>query len=181
MKLNIIIGNLSERLPNLNKELEEQGILDYEFWPGVFLPSVKASINAAHKQIVEYAKLAEWPEVRIAEDDLRFSGKGAWDYFLKQKPIDFDIYLGGVFLGDPDDNNIVKDFTGMTMYVVKQRFYDTFLSVPNDDHIDRLLGGLGRYVVCNPFVVTQYDGRSSNTGKHEAYGRLQESRNFYKG
>ena len=179
MKLNIIIGNLSERLPNLNRELSEQGILNYEFWPGVYLPSVKASINAAHKQIVEYARLAEWPEVYIAEDDLKFSGAGAWDYFVKQKPDDFDIYLGGVFLGDIANDNTVKEFTGMTLYVVKQMFYDTFLSSPDDDHIDRILGGLGNYVVCNPFVVTQYDGRSSNTGKHESYGRLQASRKFY--
>lgn len=179
--MNIIVGNLSERLPNLKKELDEQGITDYDFWPGIFLPSIKASINAAHKQIVEYAKLAEWEEVCIAEDDLKFSSKGAWDYFLKQKPNDFDLYLGGIFLGQPDENGVVRSFTGMTCYVVARRFYDTFLTVPDDDHIDRLMDGLGRYIVCDPFVVTQYDGRSGNTGKEESYGHLQMGRNFYKG
>jgi len=181
LRLNIIAGNKSERMPRLRKEIEEQAISDYILWDGVYLPSIKASINAAHKQIVEYAKLAEWPEVCIAEDDIKFSGNGAWDYFLKQKPDDFDIYLGGIFLGGTDQNNIVKDFTGLTMYVVKERFYDTFLSVPADDHIDRLLGGIGKFVVCSPFVVTQYDGISSNTGKMETYGKLQGSRNFYCG
>jgi hypothetical protein len=48
------------------KELEVQSIADYEFWPGVFVPSIKQSINLAHKQIVEYAKIAEWDEVFCA-------------------------------------------------------------------------------------------------------------------
>jgi len=179
--MNIICGNRSERMPRLINELKTQGITDYEFWPGIYHPSIKASINAAHKQIVEYARLAEWEQVMIAEDDVKFSSAGGFDYFLKQKPNDFDIYLGGLFLGDPDENNVVKTFTGLTLYVVARRFYDTFLTVPDDDHLDRLMDGLGRYVVCNPFVVTQYDGVSGNTGKMESYSKLQESRIFYNG
>jgi hypothetical protein len=172
------MGNRAERFPVLMKELNTQGIVDYELWPGVYLPSIKASINAAHKQIVEYARLAEWDEVMIAEDDIKFSSVNGVDYFLKQKPNDFDIYLGGLFLGDPDEKNVVKTFTGLTLYVVARRFYDTFLTVPDDDHLDRLLDGLGRYVVCNPFVVTQHDGVSGNTGKFEIYGGLTKNRTF---
>lgn len=181
MRLNIIIGNRAERMPRLMKELETQGITDYEFWPGIYVPSIKKSINLAHKQIVEYAKIAEWDEVCVGEDDLKFSSPGAWNYFLKNKPCDFDMYLGGIFLGIPDENNVVKAFTGMSCYVVAKRFFDTFLSVPDEDHIDRSLDGLGRYVVCNPFVVTQYDGWSANTGKMETYTKLQEGRIFFNG
>lgn len=181
MKLNVIKGNRSERIPLLMKELETQGITNFEFWRGIYLPSVKASINAAHKQIVEYASVAEFDEVCIAEDDCKFSGSGAWDYFLKQKPKDFDIYLGGIFLGDPDENGILKNFTGLTLYIVAKRFYETFLSVDPEEHIDVALNGLGRFVVCQPFVVTQYDGFSSNTGKNETYETLQRNRSFFGG
>lgn len=181
MRLNLIMGNKSERIPRLMGELKTQGILDYDMWPGIYMPSIKASINAAHKQIVRYAKLAQWPCVTIAEDDIKFTHENSWNYYVSQLPSDYDLFLSMCFLGQPDENNIVKDFTGMTLYTVHERFYDSFLSVPDDDHIDRLLGGLGKYVVCNPFVATQYDGISANTGKFETYGELTKDRNFYTG
>jgi hypothetical protein len=163
------------------KELETQSIKDYELWPGVFVPSIKKSINLAHKQIVEYAQIARLEEVAIAEDDAKWSAPGAWDYFLKQKPKEFDIYLGGIFLGYPDENGLLKEFTGMTCYIIKKSFYDTFLSTPEDEHIDHALKGLGVYKVCDPFVVTQWGGISSNTGKMEEYEGLQASRIFFNG
>ena len=178
-RLNIIVGNRAERLPRLMNELQTQQITNYELWDGVFLPSIKESINAAFKQIVRWAKIAEFAEIIIAEDDIRFSRPGAWQYYLSQKPKDYDLYLGGIFLGEPDENNVVKEFTGMTLICVAERFYDTFLNTPNDEHIDRLLNGLGRFVVCNPFVCTQYDGISSNSGQFEKYGELQSSRIFW--
>lgn len=181
MKLNLIIGNRSDRLPRLINELDAQGISDYEFWDGVYLPSIKASINAAHRQIIQYAKLAGWDETFIAEDDIKFSAAGAWDYFLKQKPESFDIYLGGIFLGEPDEKGIVKDFTGMTCYCVSKHFYETFLSVDPYEHIDRSLSGKGKFMVCEPFICTQWDGISGNTGKEESYGYLQRNRNFFTG
>lgn len=182
MKLNIIKGQREERLLILMRELQTQG-LEYELWDGIYLPhSVKASINASHKQIVEYARLAEWDEVAIAEDDIKFTHPNSWEFFLNQKPKDFDLYLSMIYSGDIDQNNQVRKFTGMTMYVVGSRFYDTFLSVPDDDHIDQLLSRTeGRFIVCNPFVAVQYDGFSSNTGKNEVYDTLLHGRNIYNG
>lgn len=178
-RLNIIIGNRAERIPRLMNELQTQHIENYKLWDGIFLPSIKESINAAFKQIVRYAKLAEFGEVIIAEDDVKFSRPGAWQYYLSQKPVDYDLYLGGIFIGELDEKNEVKDFTGMTLITINSRFYDTFLNTPNDEHIDRALNGLGRFIVCSPFVVTQYDGVSSNSGQFEKYGELQASRNFW--
>lgn len=182
MKLNVICGNRTERMPRLVDELYKQGIKDYELWEGIYLPhSVKASINAAHKQIVKYARLAEWEEVAIAEDDLKFTHPNSWNYFLSQKPKDFDIYLSMIYSGDIDENNCVKKFTGMTLYIVAKRFYDTFLSIPDEEHIDQALANFGKYVVCNPFVAMQYDGFSGNTGKNEQYETLLQGRNIYFG
>jgi hypothetical protein len=177
-RLNIICGR-SERLNRLHSELSAHGIENFKLWEGVHTHSIKQSINLAHKQIVEYAKLSEFSEVIIAEDDIKFSAPGAWKYFLDKKPDDYDLYLGGIFLGQPSENGIVSEFTGLTLYSIHSRFYDKFLSLPDDDHIDRLLSGMGRFIVCQPFVATQYDGISSNTGKFESYGYLQRDRDFF--
>lgn len=179
MKLNIILGKRKQRLPKLLEGLNRQGITDYEFWDAIYLPSVKAGINAAHKQIVEYAMAAGWEEVCIAEDDLQFTNENSWNYFFGNKPPDFDIYLSMVYLGQPDENNIVKEFTGLTLYIVKSKFYETFLSVPDDDHIDHLLSKTGgKFVVCKPFIAKQFNGISSNTGKWEEYDHLLRNREF---
>lgn len=161
------------------KELKSQEISDFKLWNGIYLPSIKASINKAHKQIVEWAYENDLDEVCIAEDDICFTAKGAWDYFLQQKPKDFDIYLGGIYSGDIKEDNSVDRFTGFHLYVVSKKFYPIYLSVPDDEHIDRALGGKGSYIVCNPFAAIQYEGFSSNTGKMETYGNLLEGRKLF--
>lgn len=180
-RLNIIIGNRAERTPRLMKELEEQSITNYMLWDGIHLPSIKESINLAHKQIIRYAKLAEFDEVIIAEDDVKFTHPNSWKFFLENKPKDFDIYLSMIYTGDIDDNNKLNWFTGMTLYIVKEKFYDTFLSVPDSEHIDRALAYLGNYIMCNPYIAEQYDGISSNSGQNEKYGHLLEGKIRYIG
>lgn len=180
MKLNIIHGNKPERLAPLLTELDIQGVNNYELWEGVYLPhSVKASINAAHRQIVEYAQLAGWERVCIAEDDLRGTALGAWEYYLSQMPDDFDIYLSMIYSGEIGANNVCKSFTGLTLYTVHERFYETFLNVNKEEHIDRALDGLGKYVVCNPFTFYQANGVSGNTGKYEEYDSLLTGRELF--
>lgn len=168
-------------MPRLQEELKSQELSDFEFWDGIYLPSVKKSINLAHKQIVEYAAIAGFNEVCIAEDDVKFTHPNSWNYFLENKPKYFDIYLSMVYLGQPDANGIVKDFTGLTLYIVAKRFYETFLSTPEDEHLDVALAGLGTFVVCDPFIAIQYNGWSSNTGKLEEYDTLLKDRKLYFG
>lgn len=168
-------------MPRLQEELKNQGLLDFELWDGIYLPSIKRSINLAHKQIVEFAMVAGYEEVAIAEDDIKFTNPNSWRYFLDQKPSDFDIYLSMVYLGQPDEKGIVKEFTGLTLYIVAKRFYEKFLSTTEDEHLDVALGGLGKFVVCQPFVAIQYNGWSSNTGKLEEYDSLLKDRKLYFG
>lgn len=164
------------------QELDRQDICDFEFWDSVYNgKSVKSAISEAHRRIVEYAKLAEWPEVLIAEDDFVGTHPDSFKFFLSQKPKEYDMYLSMVYLGDLDDRNRVKSFTGMTMYFVNQKFYDRFLSVDPEEHIDRALAGLGDFVVCNPFAFVQRNGFSSNTGKAENYDNLLINRNLFCG
>ncbi len=181
-RLNIISGHRAERLPLLMQELERQEITNYKLWDAVFLPSVKASINAAHKQIVEYAKIAEFDSVIIAEDDFEATHSNSFKFFLENEPAQYDIYLSSVFLGDLDENNLVKRFTGLTLYKVSHRYYDKFLSADPSEHLDHALSDIGgRFAVCNPFTFIQRDGISGNTGKHETYKSMFQNRVLYSG
>jgi hypothetical protein len=182
-RLNIIAGNRPERMPLLKYEIERQGIVNYTFWDAVYNKnSVKAGISEAHRQIVAYAKLAEFPDVLIAEDDFVGSHPDSFKYFLANRPSQYDIYHSMIYLGDIDEKNMVKEFTGMTMYIVHNRYYDKFLSVDPNEHIDRELSRVGGlFYVCNPFTFMQRNGFSSNTGKDENYDSLLANRNFFCG
>ena len=117
MVLNIIhLPHRTDRLKLLNQELIEQNILDYKIWDGIIDKSIpQKGISQAHKQIVKYAQEEKLSEILIAEDDLYFTAKGAFDYFLKNKPSDFDIYLGGIHEGKVKQDNTVADFSGTTL------------------------------------------------------------------
>ena len=129
MILNIIHDNRrTERYAALMNELYVQGISDYYIWEAVIdEPTVVASINQSHKKIVRMAADSNLPEVCIAEDDLMFSAAGAWQHFLDNKPKSFDLYLGCNY---SIPINKTKDITGFHLYVVHEKFYDAFLSVP---------------------------------------------------
>lgn len=181
MKVNIIHRPEDyERMPRLLKELEQQGIYDYKMWDGIYhRESVKKSINLAHKQIVEYARFLGEEEVLILEDDIRFCGEGAFSHYLKTKPEKYDLYLGGIYLGEINKNNQVRTFSGLHCYMVHSHFYDTFLSTPDDEHLDRILSNLGEYYVSYPFTSIQYNGKSSQSRKEENYDNLLNGRILY--
>lgn len=182
MIVNIIHGRRDERLPRLYNELQDQGITDFKIWEGIHdVRSIVRSINLSHKQIVKYAKDNFIPEICIGEDDVRFTHPNSFNYFLQNKPKEFDIYLSSIYLGEIAADNTVQSFSALHLYIVNERFYDTFLSLPEDEHLDRAMSGKGLFVVCHPFIAEQYDGFSSNTGKEEQYGGLMRGRQMYNG
>jgi len=116
------------------EELERQGVTDFEIWPCILLPDVVQSINASHKMIVRDAQDKGLEEVFIAEDDLFFPAKDGWKYFLKNKPkpTDYDIYLSCTYIPQDPPQHIC----GFHLYSVSSKYYDTFLSAPDFQHID---------------------------------------------
>lgn len=98
----------------------------------------------------------------IAEDDIKFTAPFAFNHFLKQKPREFDLYLGGIYHGTIHSENTVEDFAGLTLYIIHQTFYDTFLSAGENTDLDRELAGKGKFIVCNPFAAIQHNGYSDN-------------------
>ena len=183
MKLNIIHGGRTERYESILEQVAFANIQDYEIWQGLFdKNSVVRSINLSHRQIIEYAKLKGDKIICIAEDDIVFTHPNSYNYFLENIPQSFDIYLGGIYVGDILSNNTVKSFSGFHLYIVHEKFYDTYLSIPEDVHVDRALSNLGDFYVCNPMVAIQKDDIfSSNTGKVENYQHLLKDKAIYKG
>jgi hypothetical protein len=74
---------------------------------------------------------------------------------------------------------MVDDFSGLTFYMISERFYDIFLSIPEHDNLDRSLRNKGEFVVCNPFTVIQYDGFSDNAKKYCSYGDCLRGRTLF--
>jgi len=170
----------NDRRVILEKELAEQGIEQYRLWDIIHAPTVIESINIGFKQMVQWAKDEGLPEVLLFEDDIKFLGAGAFDYYIKLKPKHFDLYLGSIFLGALNHDNTVDEFTGMTILMVHSRFYDTFLNTPTKMHIDHALANKGLYCVCNPFVAIQHSGYSDNTKSFQNYDHIFLERNLYK-
>lgn len=180
MKPNIIHNRAkNERYIILMNELATQGIVDYEIWDAVHDVTVIKSINLAHKQIVKWAKENNQPSVLIFEDDIKFTDTTAFEYYLRNIPEDYDIYLGGYFLGEVKDV-LLHEFTALHCYMVHERFYDIFLGTKDDIHLDQALAGLGKYVPCQPIVAIQHNGWSDNARQYCNFDRIFQSKILYK-
>lgn len=159
--INIInLPKRQDRREAIIKQMGHQGCA-YRFWDGVTGKVAKTSISQAHKAIIKYAKENNSPVIAVAEDDVCFTGSGAWKYFLSKMPEDFDIYTGSYYSGSHDKDYVVTGFRGMSLYICHSRFYEKFLSLPETMHIDGALAISGaKIVVCDKFVCTQAPGYS---------------------
>jgi hypothetical protein len=175
-RLNIIFDERRiERYEPLMYELERQGIVEYEIFPCIMFPDVVASINASHKMIVAEAKRAGLKETCIAEDDVMFPAEDGWEYFLSKKPNEYDLYLSGTYCV-PVENKII---TGFHLYMVHEKFYDTFLSVKDSVHIDTEFNNIkGDYHFCYPFAALQRPGWSNNNKEMANYNFILKDREY---
>jgi hypothetical protein len=182
MEFNIIhLPHRIDRLETLYNELETQNIKDYKMWDGIIDEElVCRGISQAHKQIVRHFKKMDIPMVLIAEDDVHFTAPGAFPYFLNNIPHDFDIYLAGIMYGTITADGITENFSGTTLYIIHERFYDTFLSLPEEYHIDRALMSKGKFIVCDPFAAIQHDGFSDNKKRFCEYEPYIKNRKLFR-
>lgn len=128
----------------------------YKFWPGIVEKPRKVGINKAHRQVVQWAKDNNQESITIAEDDLLWYGSGAWKYYLDNMPKEYDLYLSSYYNSvKADENNIIKAFSGLTLYTVSSRYFDKFLSIPGKNHIDTELSIMGGKFVVSPLFVTK--------------------------
>ena len=169
--LNIIhLSHRKDRERLLIEQLKDQNIVDYKLWEGVFdKENPKCGIARAHKNIVRWAQSQNHPFVLIAEDDIKFTAIGAFEYFIKNEPKEYDLYLGGVMHGEINEDHSINDFSGLTLYKIRENFYDTFLSLSEERDIDRELANKGKFIVCNPFTVVQHNGFSDNKNEYQNF------------
>jgi hypothetical protein len=182
MELHIIhLKERKDRAQLLNIELIKQNITNYTIWEGIpDKESPKRGIAKAHKQIIEWACNQNLPSVLIAEDDIKFTAKKAFEFFIKNEPEDFDLYLGGITYGSINPDNSVNDFAGTHLYKINQNFYSTFLSLSEKEDIDRSLANKGKFIVCNPFVAIQQNGFSDNQKRYQNYDLYLQNRQLFK-
>lgn len=171
----------TDRLQHFLQQAEEQQF-GYKIWGGIIdnnIPCV--GISKSYKRIIQSAKENNDPCCIIAEDDICYSAPNAHDYFISQIPDNYDLFMGSVYTGTITEEGIVGNFSGFTLTIVHSRFYDTFLSTPENNHIDRqMFLHKGVYKVCDPFVCYQLDGYSDNAGKKTDYfKRHMNGRKFF--
>ncbi len=182
MVINIIVDSRKpEDIERLIWEFSAQGLheRDYEFWPAtVNKDSVVSSINASHKKIVRWAKEINLPFVVIGEQDLHFTGLGAWDYFIKSVPETYDLFLACTYIVPISNNKIC----GFHLYIVNSKYYDTFLSVPDNVHIDTYQDEMkGDFKFCYPFPAIQRAGWSFNNKAIVDYNKVLRPEDIWNG
>ena len=187
-KINIVYDNRNpDDYGRLLGEFVEQGICKYKFWEAICdKKTVVESINASHKMIVSWAKENKKPFVLIAEQDLYFHHAGAFDYFIKNMPKEFDVYVAGSYL---IDNRIeykapitkVNEWIGNHLIVVNESYYEWFLAVSDTDHIDTVHKGNGDFYLCYPMVAFQRAGWSSNNKAFADYNSALRPEDIWQG
>lgn len=172
---------------NIQQVVKEQGITDFKIWDGIITPQTPfLGINLAFKSIVQDAKERGLKECLVAEDDILFKSKRGLQYYLDNMPEDYDLYMGSAYrcLINPQ-NKIEFGFSGLTMIMINERFYDVFLSMKFMNNLDRELGRFAwkyKYIVCNPFVCHQHANFSLHRGEAiGSYDDLLEGRKLYNG
>lgn len=174
--LNIIHDNrLFNRLEPLVEEMHRQGI-NYKIWDAVECKdSVIKSINLSHKQIVQYAKDNGLKEIAIGEDDLFFPAPNGWQFFLRNKPEKYDLYLGCTFMPLH-----AKSVCGFHLYCIHEQYYDKFLSIPDNVHIDTAQDELkGHFEFCYPYPALQRPMWSANNRAEVNYNAVLNKEDIY--
>lgn len=160
MIINIInLKKREDRLLSICKQAKAQGIT-MKIWEGIEHENPATGINRAFKRIVQDAKDKELEMVCIGEDDLLLTHPDSWQYFLENIPPYFDIYLASYYSGLETFNHRIETFRGMTLILVARKFFDKFLSLPEDRDIDYALDKQGEYFVCPKFCAIQMPGYS---------------------
>lgn len=179
----------TDRLRQFEIQATEQNF-EYQVWDGIIdLAATFRGISNSHKQIVKYAKMKGLKRIVIAEDDCVFTGIGAYDYFLNQIPESYDLFFASYYEGKVDCfNRLVKAdkaselLSGLTLYVINERFYYDFLNIYSLDHLDKQIGKLAdkyEFYVCPEFCAVQSNGYSDNKKKECNYDHYMKGRKLF--
>lgn len=180
------------------RELQRQGITEYGVWPAITsgCETVPDCIAMSHKNVIRQAQEMDLEEVCVMESDVWFPVKGSWDYFLRNKPSVYDMWLASTYSISMDDMRNYASFrkskrgpvtpysvssvNGMHCYIMHSRYFDTFLLSP-PGHIDVAQDGRGDFRVCYPFAALQRESWSENNKKIVNYNTELRKADVYRG
>lgn len=170
-----------DRMEHFDKQAKEHGF-DYVRWEAIYdKKNTKKAINKSHKQVVKYAQENNLREICVCEDDLKILHPEGFKYFIECKPKEFDLYCGILFVGETKDGKACGQFSGgTTIYFIHQRFYEFFLSIEENSHVDREVSKYSKqfdFYVTPKIWCTQLGGFSDNSRKTIAsYGVYLQNR-----
>lgn len=154
-----------QRAEHVLKQMEFAGIGTFKFYPAIFLDCPKTSVLEAHKQIVR--DNYDEPELVIFEDDIVFTKPDSFSRFIdlyKTLPEEADLFLGSYYklyrkLDVNEDLDLIRwAFNGMHHYIIKKKFYDTFLRIPDGNHVDRATGNTGALIYAPKLLLSKQMG-----------------------
>lgn len=165
-------------------ELERQKIYDYEIFHCIKNQNhnIVEKISESFKTVIREAKENGDKEICIIEDDIMFQNEKGWEYFINNKPKNYDVYVGGSYY--IDDRIVYKpplvkvpEWTGNQCIIIHERYFDTWLSTDSLEHCDyaQSIKG-GDFYHCFPMVALQRPGWSANHGNVVNYNPEQHPR-----
>lgn len=179
------------RYEHLLKQMAFAGIGTFKFYPAIYLDCPKTSIMEAHKQIIR--DNYDEPELVIFEDDIVFTNPDSFDRFIElytRVPENVDLFLGSYYkchksMPVDEDFDVLRwAFNGLHHYIVRKKFYDTFLRIPDGYHIDRALGNSGAMIYAPKFLLSRQmspdeGNKSERLGKSMSYKKLELKLKYY--
>ena len=130
---------------------------EFEFVEPIHNPHAGTSLRLTYQSIIKNHYNDE--EIIMMEDDVKFCGHGAFQYFLNNKPDSFDVYLSGFYDGrmDKQTKKIIRSWSGTHCWIIRKQFYDTVLSCDDRAHIDRWMFMHSKDIFsCYPFAAIQH-------------------------
>ncbi len=112
---------------------------------------------------------------------MHFTSPNAYDFHLANKPAEFDIFLAGIVYEKIDENNFTTNFSGLTLYLIHECFYNKMLALPEEEHIDRGLSWYDKFVVCDPMAVIPHNGYSDSSKRFIDYAPHLRGKKLYLG
>lgn len=165
----ISLPHRADRRERFAHHAAEQGI-EFQFVNGVTGHGPHINISRAHKACIREAQANREPFALVMEDDCWFPSADGYRWWLSRMPMEpFDLYLAGIYSGDPAPSGRIKEFCALHCYLVAERFYPALLAATESKHLDHALAGLGNYHVCLPYAAIQREGFSDNSKKETAY------------
>lgn len=175
-----------DRESSLLKEIEGQSEpIQISFFEGVHeKKNTKKAICEGHQRIVKFAQENNLPNIIICEDDLRFTSPNSFKYFLSQIPKSYDIFCAMTYVcTKKEENRLLGPFSGgLTLYSVHSRFYEAFLEINPNVHLDRYLGEISpdfEIYECPLVPAFQSGGLSDRSNQVMSYEIYLEGRGIF--